>query len=218
MPISEVVLHQGVQDWLSLPPGSIPEMVRMLSPGRSWQTKDPGSVLQEHQLSLEPGGSGTDRSPGREEVAPAKEETGSSCEDTGREVLSLEEARGPVPWPGRRVVRAAWWGAVMAARCPSKWETARQEEEGCSEGGGGPQPAIFTVSSRPAGTRYHCSHLSWTTLRLEGEEDALLTHILELLQNEITQGPEDQPTGRTIPQCVQTWPSPAHPAHSLSSS
>ena len=158
---------------------------------------------------------------GRRQLLPKKRQA-VAAKTQGREVLSLREARGPVPWPGRRAVQAAWWGAVMAARGPSKWETVRQEEEGCSEDVGDPNLPSSQCPPGPLAPGYHFSHLSWTRLRLEGEEDALLTRSWNLCKNEITQGPEDQPTGRTIPQCVQSWPSPglfpAHPAHGLSSS
>lgn len=77
MHISEVVLHQGVQDRLSLPPGSIPEMVRMLAlgdPGRQrTQAVSTGAVSSHwNQVGL----AQTDLL--AEEAAP-KEETGSSC-------------------------------------------------------------------------------------------------------------------------------------------
>lgn len=156
MRISEVVLlgslHQGIQDWLSLPPGSIPEMARMLSPGRCWQTKHPGGVIQECQVSLEPGGSGTDRTPGREETAPAKEETSSSCEDTRQR--SAEPQRGQRP----RALARKEGGAGGLVGCSHGCKVSKQAGDseagrgGVFRGCGGPQPAIFTVSSRPAGT------------------------------------------------------------------
>lgn len=121
------------------------------------------------------GGSGTDRSPGREDAAPAKGETGSSCRQTRHG--SAEPRRGQRPLPtqeeGRRGRLSG--GAVTAARCPSKQETTREEQEGCSEDVGDPN---LPSSQCPPGLlvpRYHFSHPSWTRLRLEGEEDVLLT-------------------------------------------
>ena len=111
---------------------------------------------------------------GRRQLLPKKRQA-VAAKTQGREVLSLREARGPVPWPGRRAVQAAWWGAVMAARCPSKRETVRQEEEGCSEDVGDPNLPSSQCPPGPLAPGYHFSHLSWTRLRLEGEEDALLT-------------------------------------------
>lgn len=85
MHISEVVLHQGVQDWLSLPAGSIPEMVRMLSPGRSWQTKDPGSVHRSvsshwNQVGL----AQTDLLAGRRQLLPKKRQAVAAKTQAGK--------------------------------------------------------------------------------------------------------------------------------------
>lgn len=120
------------------------------------------------------GGSGTDRSPGKD-AAPAKGETGRSCGDTRQG--SAEPRRGQRPLPTQEEGQRGriGGGAVTAARCQSKWETTRKEQEGCSEDMGDPN---LPSSQCPPGLlvpRYHFSHPSWTRLRLEGEEDVLLT-------------------------------------------
>ena len=150
MRISEVALlgslGRGIQDWLSLPPGSIPETAQMLSPGRCWQTKDPVGVLQERQVGL----AQTDL---LARTRPLPKERQAVAAETRQGSAEPRRGQRPPPHPGGRTARAARWRCSHGCKVSKQAGDNEEGTGGVIRGRGGPQPAIFTVPSRPAGTQ-----------------------------------------------------------------